>query len=98
MRISDWSSDVCSSDLEMPGPLQEILTAPASPAGYGDDLGRALAALQLQDGLDAFLVRHDDVGDHQVRRVGVEQLDASAAVRGAGIGRASCRERVWQYV
>src|SRR3546814_5715143 len=42
MRISDWSSDVCSSDLEPPVPLDRLdaVSPPASPAfpgaiGYG---------------------------------------------------------------
>src|SRR3546814_17353945 len=60
MRISDWSSDVCSSDLL---------------------------------GVDRIAAPHDDeVGLHHLLRIG-------AAPRAAGeIGRASCRERVCQYV
>src|SRR3546814_9163786 len=37
MRISDWSSDVCSSDLPIPMPAQRAAPAPtmASPAPRG---------------------------------------------------------------
>src|SRR3546814_2783789 len=35
MRISDWSSDVCSSDLEHPAP-REIIGQPAAERGADD--------------------------------------------------------------
>src|SRR3546814_10551953 len=65
MRISDWSSDVCSSDLQPPdGPL---------PVRWRSAFGRRA------DGAAA-----GPAGSpHQ---------------RGTEIGRASCRERVCQYV
>src|SRR3546814_2843388 len=81
MRISDWSSDVCSSDLVVHHP--------------GDDLAVAL------DG-----DRDREIGD-AVQEVGraVERIDdpARAGLRAGRlaalqIGRASCRERVCQYV
>src|SRR3546814_14701257 len=34
MRISDWSSDVCSSDLSQPGPGR-TKTSPPAAAGHG---------------------------------------------------------------
>src|SRR3546814_6600322 len=74
MRISDWSSDVCSSDLAMVATptFFLFLLAPLFMVGMG-----------------------------LVGGVGASQLADSA--RGAGrivakIGRASCRERVCQYV
>src|SRR3546814_6911785 len=63
VRISDWSSDVCSSDLGPPGILVPHLPAPADAA----ELGR-----RLLEGADLALLLE--------------------------IGRASCRERVCQYV
>src|SRR3546814_3551111 len=68
MRISDWSSDVCSSDLRH------------LPAGR---LGRYRVQLRLP--------RREL---HAVLRSG----RAGAARRRREIGRASCRERVCQYV
>src|SRR3546814_12502574 len=66
MRISDWSSDVCSSDLE-----------------YVDDLLPVTRLLHVRDRAAA-TVGEAGFGDFLV---------------GNGeIGRASCRERVCQYV
>src|SRR3546814_5927407 len=68
MRISDWSSDVCSSD------LQRDMVEPQRRKQRGKR--RALGGQQRQ--------RH---------------IVVAAALRGGReIGRASCRERVCQYV
>src|SRR3546814_20564028 len=107
MRISDWSSDVCSSDL-----LGGI-----DPAGLlvGIDDHVALAGL---DRHRDDLVPEAAVGDGLLGAVGalggisVDVLAAEAvlgagrvaeyahglAVVGIEFGRASCRERVCQYV
>src|SRR3546814_8188825 len=87
MRISDWSSDVCSSDL---GPL--------SPSGESE--ARRVRA-GLEDG------QADPVGSaHSLRRRALAGT-SDGPVRsgrvdrwrgGREIGRASCRERVCQYV
>src|SRR3546814_3507526 len=68
MRISDWSSDVCSSDLAV---LRNVNGAVAAVIHACDPRDRRV------------------VGDQQHLR------DISVA---AEIGRASCRERVCQYV
>src|SRR3546814_9214928 len=62
MRISDWSSDVCSSDLLPNGNPQLVV--------------------ELRPGL----------------RISVREIDAGNAQALYEIGRASCRERVCQYV
>src|SRR3546814_3338846 len=93
MRISDWSSDVCSSDL-----LERL------PVG-GD---RLFAAARGEERLAQAV---PDVGGARERgRVDPEDLDRGIDVSGAQkpvaervdvgfqIGRASCRERVCQYV
>src|SRR3546814_3482426 len=64
MRISDWSSDVCSSDLIVGRNVEKALDLP----GVQVDREHAVGA---RGG--------DEVGNEQ-------------------IGRASCRERVCQYV
>src|SRR3546814_5870902 len=75
MRISDWSSDVCSSDLAIV----------AERTGYPTEML----------GLDADL--EADLGIDSIKRV--EILGAfQKAMPAAEIGRASCRERGWQYV
>src|SRR3546814_1982478 len=67
MRISDWSSDVCSSDLPPPHP------GPGSADEYAH---RSCPAFRL----------------HTPRRPLPRESAADQ------IGRASCRERVCQYV
>src|SRR3546814_7050814 len=69
MRISDWSSDVCSSDL-----LLLPLAACAQGAAQGGDASAQGSAA-----------------------VEVAEQDFDAWLAGE-IGRASCRERVCQYV
>src|SRR3546814_7153982 len=76
MRISDWSSDVCSSDL-------------VGPFDPREDDGLVLP------GLDRAL----EVGDFAIGHGGAPTLDeAGGADLLEEIGRASCRERVCQYV
>src|SRR3546814_9585519 len=65
MRISDWSSDVCSSDLEIHHPGREIGAAQARHVGIDGEPGQHRRSVEA----------------------GAQQ-----------IGRASCRERVCQYV
>src|SRR3546814_3057003 len=76
MRISDWSSDVCSSDL-LPG---------ASYADQGILFG------------DGFYTS----AQNYLGAVGIPSAPNYLAIAGvatqAEIGRASCRERVCQYV
>src|SRR3546814_7939697 len=89
MRISDWSSDVCSSDLA---------DRDAALATYEKAIQTA-----FQEVSDA-LARRGTIADQERAQ---EQLVASATdnyqlsdarYRGGEIGRASCRERVCQYV
>src|SRR3546814_14232233 len=85
MRISDWSSDVCSSDLvgRRPGDRLDARRLP-------DPGPRPHLRVEV-GGLDVALL---DLG----RGDGVVG-DVGGADLGAGeIGRASCRERVCQYV
>src|SRR3546814_2416583 len=88
LRISDWSSDVCSSDL----------LAHRHPVGKGPAEHRRV------EGMRAFLVgRRQLVPVALAHAVAAERgavLVARAAhhVEGIEIGRASCRERVCQSV
>src|SRR3546814_12185303 len=107
MRISDWSSDVCSSDL----PFRQLGEQPAlCPFGCSDALGDELCPrpAQAEQGLRgcprsfAFwpagrLKRGEErFGCGMIERgnVGFGQFTISVDE----IGRASCRERVCQYV
>src|SRR3546814_9043313 len=76
MRISDWSSDVCSSD--------RLVEVRLTRAGTG--------ALVVE------LARDDGTSLDAVRRP-LEVVEDQRLVRETlEIGRASCRERVCQYV
>src|SRR3546814_17393793 len=88
MRISDWSSDVCSSDLAGRAQAGRARARGAPPeAGRGDGpparRGGAGEGGAVQEG---------DGGAEAVR------ARAPRGARAAQIGRASCRERVCQYV
>src|SRR3546814_8746985 len=83
MRISDWSSDVCSSDLLKPSKGAPVPVEEKS-------------LLSLLDRQQAFGYTQEDI------RILLSPmlLEAEEATGSMGneIGRASCRERVCQYV
>src|SRR3546814_5534497 len=88
MRMSDWSSDVCSSDLGCRGPCFGGDAAlggqdAAGGAGQADIIGQFGHVHAVQDEGAAVLA-----GQQPVLAVAFE----------GEIGRASCRERVCQYV
>src|SRR3546814_14521020 len=82
LRISDWSSDVCSSDLRG-GDDPGRRTAAGQAHGDFQRLERRARAVDAgRTGRDLSRVRHLQAGQGLVEE----------------IGRASCRERVCQYV
>src|SRR3546814_14702014 len=109
MRISYWSSDVCSSDLLIPNlPLLNPAIVGLVQIMVEQVIGEAEehpAILAVQHNREADL----SVGDHHDARDRPEDAaavldDAVAAIilhvpaeRIGQIGRASCRERVCQY-
>src|SRR3546814_3861795 len=101
MRISDWSSDVCSSDLEgAPGREGARRRLPLrQPAVRQRDPGEALGHLGDEaqaDQRSPVLAREDHVPK-------VERLDPRthprnlARIAVSPTGRATCRERVCKY-
>src|SRR3546814_139258 len=80
MRISDWSSDVCSSDLATADAVDGVAGMAAQP-----DAEVRVAAVAAQ---------------HHVERVSFccGHHATLAVLHQQQIGRASCRERVCQYV
>src|SRR3546814_6295847 len=101
MRISDWSSDVCSSD------LTTIFDHRDGEAGMGsaDIDGYDVALLRM-------CCRHDGTGAHRSAPASIAEAPCSASLAPtsmnpnssrtvplpATIGRAWCRERVCQSV
>src|SRR3546814_9556750 len=86
MRISDWSSDVCSSDLTRGQLGVAYLGARAFNIAPLVRISRPDAASilsALDDGAVGVMVPH---------------VSSAEKARDIEIGRASCRERVCQYV
>src|SRR3546814_20738431 len=113
MRISDWSSDVCSSDLRLVGDplrLAQILLNLGSNAAKFTDNGLVMLRVRNigrdRDGATLrFEVSDTGIGmtPEQTDRLfqAFSQADASTTRRYGGsgqIGSASCRESVCQYV
>src|SRR3546814_8410185 len=87
VRISDWVSDVCSADLWL---FSEDTVLGGSPRfavlGVGDH--------NWADTYQAVPIRIDQ----RLNELGALPLVPRAAADTSGVGRASCRERVCQYV
>src|SRR3546814_11554686 len=117
MRISDWSSDVCSSDLLRVSVNREKISMVGSSVA---EVGRTVETMmggrnvtrfkrgseqydvivQVEDkarqtpsDLSSIYVRGKD--DEMVQLANLASVTESVAAK---IGRASCRERVCQYV
>src|SRR3546814_17276158 len=126
MRISDWSSDVCSSDLVLRGP-QGTLFGKNTTAGvfsvytkgptpeFSGDFNASYAnpeELRLEagaggmfadwGGLRVSLLDVDHKGGELKNTASGRSFDDMSQLAGRvkllQIGRASCRERVCQYV
>src|SRR3546814_8133396 len=105
MRISDWSSDVCSSDLgmTMPAPASSAAKpatkAPAKKAKKKPVSAPPAPASHTMDdmkGMDHSAMPGMNHGTMSTMPMPAKQA-ASAAPADDKIGRASCRERVCQY-
>src|SRR3546814_4956537 len=85
MRISDWSSDVCSSDLRVLLPVGDVC-GPTSCRRAERQYVMSTESVKIANKLEY--------------RPAVRSADPTAGARRTRpeIGRASCRERVCQYV
>src|SRR3546814_7806195 len=101
MRISDWSSDVCSSDLDAPGRFgsgQEERSERKMTDSTEQETKKALTLnrpgrLELKKTVDAGSVRQSfPHGRTKTVQVEVKRK------RTFQIGTATCRDRVWHYV
>src|SRR3546814_4941195 len=90
LRISDWSSGVCSSDL-----LSDLVWGSKSLGGFNrGDLAEDLGDDQIRAVLGLF--GSDMVAYAPPSRAAGIGIDRTG-LTGIKIGRASCRERVCQY-
>src|SRR3546814_3969058 len=97
MRISDWSSDVCSSDLPAEGLRREDQrNATAQGHALADQqLDQALGAVDVGEAVAFADIEYRVTGaDRLVQAVGILQQRLLVEQ----IGRASSRERVQPYV
>src|SRR3546814_14330628 len=98
MRISDWSSDVCSSDLVDPADDHAALgREQRHHAGETGEIHRRLWPVDIPAAQDES-AEQDRIGEAEQRDAAIEDERKNARPARQKIGRASCRERVCQYV
>src|SRR3546814_14735247 len=110
MRISDWSSDVCSSDLNAIEPPRQR-DARSLHHLLGIEARDQIVVVDLPDARPVFpgafrqavIERQGDDIEPDVRRtlhvvVAANDVGAGAGLADIAIGRASCWERGGQYV
>src|SRR3546814_15840304 len=114
MRISDWSSDVCSSDLISPSAISYHVKALEEHLGVtlfervGNGVALTRAGRKYLNMVQAALGQIEEAGSF-LSDAGEETLTIRVAISflerwllpnlpDFKIGRASCRERVCQYV
>src|SRR3546814_2767504 len=104
MRISDWSADVCSSDLTRVEQMGADMRLDQMDAAVWD------RAFQINTRGTMLMIKH--AAPHMIANGGGSIINTSTGValtgdifnpaysssKAAEIGRASCRERVCQYV
>src|SRR3546814_11263796 len=113
MRISDWSSDVCSSDLGLVVRADLPISAPTDLSGkriavpFGSTSYYLLLSLLRLEHIPENAVTLVDMTPSQARTAwDRREIDGAwlwetalhQMVADGEIGRASCRERVCQYV
>src|SRR3546814_3306275 len=97
MRISDWSSDVCSSDLAKHKGLLETHPTLGAKKLAGKKRTRRLSAAEIE--MLGKAIAYAEAGGENPIALGVLRTLLLTGYRcQEEIGRASCRERVCQYV
>src|SRR3546814_18177503 len=107
MRISDWSSDVCSSDLDVIAAERSVAEQKAAESGKPAEIVTKMVEGSVQKFLkEVTLLSQPFVkNDKQTVEQMLKEKSASISryalyVVGEGIekknGRASCRDKVWQ--
>src|SRR3546814_9421755 len=103
MRISDWSSDVCSSDLDAPQLADDVLQLYTSgttglPKGVVLTNANYRTFLEAATEVDGFAYGEGETVMIVMPLFHVAGTNVSFSGLAQEIGRASCRERVCQYV
>src|SRR3546814_8339812 len=98
MRISDWSSDVCSSDLEQPDHTTYVVRGEVADRRAVDGVGPLGEVEEPRDRQrQARLPGPGRAGDADVAPGRQVQVDAAECGLAGKIGRASCRESGCRY-
>src|SRR3546814_17906385 len=108
MRISDWSSDVCSSDLSRDGHVRADFISRLWRPRTQATVELVLYFLFFFPGILALIFagwryssrswRYLEVSSFSPANIPIYQFKTIIVAAGVReIGRASCRERVWQY-
>src|SRR3546814_15573435 len=98
MRISDWSSDLCSSDIEVDVEIRDCVL---DARRFSRRLGRIPRKRRRGNWRDRSNWRHngsDGFGTAIAAAIAGLSDSSWTGEAVAEIGRASCRERVCQYV
>src|SRR3546814_21023134 len=102
MRISDWSSDVCSSDLKVTNgdAGSALMREPKLAAALIEACVKAVevpVTVKMRMGWDHDSLNAPELA-HIAEDLGAKLVTVHGRTRNQKIGRASCRERVCQYV
>src|SRR3546814_13080720 len=97
MRISDWSSDVCSSDLILTRNNVAIGLTPEEAENAVRWYRFDSQVEDLQEWMDGLQQRYRTYTERR-KRLLAKAGTAAGQGEGMQIGRASCRERVCPYV
>src|SRR3546814_8708442 len=100
MRISDWSSDVCSSDLVEARRVDDVLHAHRLDDAFpviAEERRLQRQGFVVRDQHAAF-ARLDDLMPVEAEDADIADRAGLPVVIAGEIGRASCRERVCPYV
>src|SRR3546814_9961813 len=98
MRISDWSSDVCSSDLDSAAEAYNGLGVAYAKLGRADLAERYFKMALSMDGTNPRFAANLDRFYNSPLGNSSRALAMRAKENEEEIGRASCRQRVCQYV
>src|SRR3546814_9799520 len=101
MRISDWSSDVCSSDLMARSGRRTAVVERRWIGGSCPNINCLPSKNEIWSAKVAHLVRHAARFGTVTDSVAIDMAKVRQRKRDmvdGQIGRASCRERVCQYV
>src|SRR3546814_13288991 len=97
MRISDWSSDVCSSDLEYFRIPRNVLTVCVGKSTYAR-CGIIVNVTPFEPEWEGYVTLEISNTTPLPAKIYANEGIAQVLFFQAQIGRASCRERVCQYV